>query len=410
VISVDPAASALPDDIQVLFLAHPTDLSEGMRYAIDQFVLGGGRLIAFIDPFAESDLGEDPSDPMAQLNAGSASNLDGLLQAWGVAYDSTQVVGDLRYALQVSGGPGQPPVRHLGILSVTAEGMDRQDIVSADLESVNFSSSGWLEPVEGASTTFTPLIQTSENAAPMEASRLRFLGNPADLMSGFTPTGDRFSLAARVTGPTHSAFESPPEGVDAAAHLAEAAEGGINVILFADTDLLTDRLWVSRQPFFGQTLVNAFADNGTLVANAVDNLLGASELISIRTRASSARPFQRVEALRLEAEGKFRATEEQLNQELQVTEQTLAEMQSARTEGDLTVLNADQEAELQRFMDERIRIRGELRQVRHQLDREIDALGTRLKVLNIVLLPIAVIATALLLWRARRQRREALLP
>ena len=410
VVSVDPAVGVLPQDIQLLFLAHPTGLSEAMRYAIDQFVLGGGRLVAFIDPFAESDLGADPSDPMAQLNAGSASNLEGLLQAWGVAYDSAQVVGDLRYALQVSGGPGQPPVRHLGILSVTAEGLDQQDIVSADLESVNFSSAGWLEPVEGASTNFTPLIQTSENAAPMEASRLRFLGNPADLMSGFTPTGDRFSLAARITGPAKSAFATPPEGVDAAAHRAEAGEAGINLILFADTDLLTDRLWVSRQPFFGQTIVNAFADNGTLVVNAVDNLLGASELISIRTRASSARPFDRVEALRLEAEGKFRATEEQLNRELQATEQTLAEMQSARTEGDLTVLNDDQQAELQRFMDERIRIRGELRQVRHQLDREIDALGTRLKLLNIVLLPIAVIATALLLWRMRRQRREALLP
>lgn len=407
VVSVDAAAAELPEDIELLFLVHPTGLSDDMRYAIDQFVLGGGRLLAFIDPFAEADLGADPGDPMARMNAGSASDLGGLLAAWGVSYDATQVVGDLRYALQVSVGPGQPPVRHLGILSIDAEGMDQQDVVSADLESVNFSSTGWLQAVDGATTRFDPLIRTSRNAAPMEASRLRFLGNPADLMSGFTPTGDEFALAARISGPAKSAFEAAPEGRDATAHRADSVEEGIQVILFADTDVLTDRLWVSRQPFFGQTLVNAFADNGTLVVNAVDNLLGATELISIRTRTSSARPFARVEQLRLEAEGKFRATEEQLNRELEATEQTLAEMQSSRTEGDLTVLNDDQQAELQRFIDQRIRIRGELRQVRHELERDIDALGTRLKVLNIALVPMAVIATALLLWRLRRQRREA---
>jgi ABC-type uncharacterized transport system involved in gliding motility auxiliary subunit len=407
VTSVDPAATALPDDIELLFLVHPSALSEDLRYAIDQFVLGGGRLVAFMDPFAESDLGDDPSDPMARLNAGSASDLGSLLQAWGVRYDSSKVAGDLRYALQVSGGPGLPPVRHLGILSVDPDGMDQQDIVSADLESVNVSSSGWLEPLDGATTTFQPLVQTSENAAPLDASRLRFLGNPADLMSGFTPTGDRFALAARITGPASSAYSEPPAGHAGEPHLGDAAVAGINVILFADTDILTDRLWVSRQPFFGQSLVNAFADNGTLVVNSVDNLLGASDLISIRTRASSARPFGLVEQLRLEAEGRFRATEEQLNRELETTEQTLAQMQSSRTEGDLSVLNEDQQAELQRFIDQRIRIRGELREVRHDLQSDINALGTRLKVINIALLPLLVIGVALLLWHLRRQRREA---
>jgi ABC-type uncharacterized transport system involved in gliding motility auxiliary subunit len=406
VVSVDAQADALPDDIEVLLLVHPRDLGAPMRYAIDQFVLGGGRVVAFVDPFAEADVGGDPSDPMARLNAGSASELDELLAAWGARTDKTRVIGDIRYALQVSGGPGQPPVRHLGILSIDSEGMDQQDIVSADLESVNLSSAGWLEPVEDAGTQFTPLLQTSQNAAPIEASRLRFLGNPADLLGGFTPTGDRYALAARLSGAAKSAFQAPPEGADTDDFLAQAGEAGINVIVFADSDILTDRLWVSRQPFFGQNLVSAFADNGTLVVNAVDNLLGATELISIRTRSNSSRPFERVDQLRLEAEGRYRATEEQLNRELEATEKTLSEMQAARTGDDLTVLSDEQQAELQRFMDERIRIRSDLRQVRHQLDREIDALGTRLKVINIALLPLLVIGVALMLWHLRRQRRE----
>ena len=400
------STTVLPDDIDLLFLVHPKELSDEMRYALDQFVLRGGRLVAFIDPFAESDLGDKPNDPMARLNAGSSSTLGPLLDAWGVGFDTTRVVGDLLYALQVSAGSGVPPVRHIGIMSVNRDGLNGMDIVSADLETVNFSSAGWLEPLEGATTQLRALVETSENAASLQASRLRFLANPQDLMSGFTPTGDRYILAARITGPAPSAFESVPEGKAAEQHVSESVEAGINVILFADTDILTDRMWVQRQQFLGQVLVNSFADNGTLVVNSVDNLLGSSDLISIRTRASSSRPFDRVERLRLKAESQYRATEESLNRELQETERKLTEMQSLRNDGDLTVLSDEQQAELQRFMDQRIQIRSDLRQVRHDLDRDIDALGSRLKLINIGLMPLIVVFMALLFSHQRRKHSE----
>ncbi len=400
-------ATELPEGIDLLFLVHPRDLSESMRYQLDQFVLKGGRLVVFMDPFAETDTGGDPADPMSRMNAGSSSTLGSLLDAWGVRYDESRVAGDMLYALQVSTGAGTPPVRHLGFVSVPRQGLNQEDIISADPEAVNLASSGWLEPVESATTDLKPLVQTSENAAPLDAAQLRFLANPADLMNGFQPTGDRFTLAARVSGPAISAFENPPEGSDPDAHLAESGAGGINVVLFADTDILADRMWVQRQNFFGQSLVNSFADNGTLVVNAVDNLLGSSDLINIRTRASSARPFTRVETLRLEAEGRYRATEERLNQELAETERNLVELQAARTEGDLTVMNQDQEAELQRFMDQRIQIRGELREVQLNLNRDIDSLGTRLKVVNIVIVPALVVLFALVAAHRRRRRQEA---
>lgn len=400
-------AAAFPEDLDLLMVVHPKALSEAMQYRIDQFVLGGGRLVAFMDPFAEADLGDNPNDPMARLNAGSSSSLSPLLDAWGVAYDPLRVVGDPLYALQVNSQASVRPVRHLAILALAADGMNADDIVSADLEAVNVSSAGWLEPAEGATTAFSPLLETSENGGPIDASRLRFLANPEDLQAGFTSTGDRYAVAARLTGPATSAFEAAPEGVDGDEHRAEAVEGGINVILFADTDLLTDRLWVSKQNFFGQTVVNAFADNGTLVINAVDNLLGTDDLISIRTRATSARPFDRVEELRLEAEGQYRATEERLNQELAETERTLAEMQAQRGEGDLGILNQDQADEIQRFLDRRTEIRKELRAVQHELDKDINALGTRLTVINVIGVPLVVILIALVLGQARRRRREA---
>jgi ABC-type uncharacterized transport system involved in gliding motility auxiliary subunit len=404
--TIDNTAQSLPDGLDLLMLVHPRGLSEALRYEVDQFALAGGKLVVFVDPFAEADLGGDPSDPMARLDAGSASELGDLLAAWGVAFDNTRVVGDQLYALQVNSAQGGRPVRHLGILQVGRASMNQQDIISADLEAVNLSSSGWLEARPGAGTRIEPLLTSSENAAPIDASRLRFLSNPADLQGGFVPTGDQYVLVARVTGPAQSAFATPPEGYSPEQHLAASGDAGINLVLFADTDILTDRLWVQRQNFFGQTVVNSFADNGTLAVNAVDNLLGSADLISIRTRNTSARPFARVEQLRLEAESQFLATEERLNAELAETERTLSEMQAARSGDDLAVLNADQQQEIDRFIQQRIEIRSELRQVRLQLDREINALGTRLKVLNIVLVPALVVLVALLLGRARRRRAE----
>ena len=393
---IDTARTELPEGLDVLMLVHPRDLDPALLYAIEQFVLGGGRLIAFLDPFAEADRG-DPSDPMAAMQAGSSSSLGSMLEAWGVRFDPARALGDLQFGI----GSGQN--RHIGILSVPAEGMDQGDIVSADLEVVNVSSTGWFEPLDSAATTFDALVQSSENAAPMDSSRLRFLSNPADLLTGFNPTGDRYALAVRLTGAAAASVKAPAEV--AGEPLAESGEAGINVLLFADSDMLTDRLWVQRQPFFGQDIVSAFADNGSLAVNAVDNMMGNRDLISIRTRANSARPFGRVDELRVEAERAYRDTEERLQRELDETERRLNELQAAKGEGELMVVSDEQQAEIQRFMDRRLEIRRELRQVQHDLQRDIKSLGTRLKIMNIALVPVLVLVVALV-YDVRRRRRQ----
>jgi ABC-type uncharacterized transport system involved in gliding motility auxiliary subunit len=393
---VDTASTELPEGLDVLMLVHPRDLDQALLHSIEQFVLGGGRLIAFLDPFAEADRG-DPTDPMAAMQAGSSSSLGSMLEAWGVKFDPARTLGDLQFGI----GSGQS--RHIGILSVPAEGMDQGDIVSADLEVVNISSTGWFEPLDGAATTFDALVESSENAAPMDASRLRFLTNPADLLTGFSPTGDRYALVARVSGPASASVDAPAEF--AGERLTESGEAGINVLLFADSDMLTDRLWVQRQPFFGQDIVSAFADNGSLAVNAVDNMMGNRDLISIRTRANSARPFGRVDELRVEAERAYRATEERLQRELDETERRLNELQAAKGEGEMMVISDEQQAEIQRFMDRRLEIRKELRQVQHDLQRDIQGLGTRLKIINIALVPALVLVVALI-YDVRRRRRQ----
>jgi len=399
-------AETLPDDLDLLVLVHPKNLNPAMLYQIDQFVLKGGHLLAFMDPLAESDLGGDPNDPMARINAGGSSTLGPLLDAWGVGYDPNKVVGDYAYALQVSVGQGQPPVRHLGILSVSPDGINQDDVATADLQAVNFSSTGWLTQQAGAGSKFETLLESSENAAPIDAARLRFLSNPQDLMRDFQPTGDRYTLAARITGQAKSAFEKPPEGAPAGEQQTTSAADGINVVLFADTDVLTDRLWVQKQSFLGRTVANPFADNGSLVVNLADQLLGSSDLIGIRTRASATRPFDRVEALKLSAETRFRDTEERLQSELDETERKLNDMQSLRQDGELNVLTPEQQDEIQKFIDRKTQIRSELRQVQHDLSRDITALGMRLKFINIVLVPILIIIAALVFRQVRRRRRE----
>jgi ABC-type uncharacterized transport system involved in gliding motility auxiliary subunit len=400
--TIEAQATGLQDGLDMLVLVHPRNLTSDQLYQIDQFVLGGGRLLVFIDPLAESDRG-DPADPMAQMQAGSSSTLEPLLKAWGVSFDTQRVLGDLQF------GVGSGANRHIGILSVPKDGMNADDVVSADLEVVNVSSTGWLQPLDGATTDIEVLVQSSSNASPMDASRMRFLANPNDLLQGFNPTGEKYALAVRISGQARSAFgDSPPQGAGKDA-LKESVAGGINVMIFADSDILSDRLWVQKQPFLGQNVVTAFADNGNIIVNAVDNLLGNNDLISIRTRASSVRPFERVDALQLQAEREYRATEERLQQELTEAERKLTELQAGRPESDMLVLTQEQQEELQRFVDRKLEIRKELRQVQHNLQRDIDRLGTRLKLINIVLVPALVIVLAILLgWRRRhRQVRRA---
>lgn len=397
--TINPADGELPDDIDVLLLVHPRDLSDSLQYQIDQFVLGGGRAIVFVDPFAEADRG-DPNDPMARMSAGSSSSLGKLGAAWGVDFDTTKVLGDLQFGIRTGNS------RHIGIISVPKAGLDQDDIVTADLGVVNFTSTGWFSPAEGATTTLEPLIQSSENAAPFDASRFRFLTDPNDLMDGFEPTGDRYTLAARISGPASSAFESPPEGFDADSQIKEAGEGGINVLLFADADMLSDRLWVQKQPFLGRTILSPFADNGSLAVNSVDNMLGNRDLISIRTRASSNRPFERVEGLQAAAEMKYRATEQSLQEELDETERKLTDLQAAKGGDNLLVLSPEQQEEVDRFMQRKLEIRQELRQVQHDLRGDIESLGTRLKLINIGLVPLLVMGAAVI-FAIRRRRRAS---
>ncbi len=391
----------IPDDVQVLMLVHPKSLSLETEYAVDQFVMRGGRLVLFVDPNAETEPAPEGVDQMQALFSPRASELDRLLTAWGVKFDPERVVLDAKHALQVQGGSAQRPMRHLGILGLDQDSLNQQDVVSAQLGTVNFSTVGYFEAIEGAETRLEALAQSSEASMSVAAEKIRFLPDPSTLLNDFAPSGEPFVLAGRLTGILKSAF--PERSGDS--HLSETKEPA-NIILFADTDVLADRLWVQVQQFFGQRMVNAFADNGNLVINSVDNLVGSADLIAVRTRATSSRPFTRVEELKRLADDRFRLKEQELQQELAETERNLTELQGGKDQEQAMVLSAEQRAELERFQQEKIRIRAELRQVRRQLDADIESLGAKLKFINIAGMPIALTlgVLGLLFWRSRRRQ------
>ncbi|MFZ3024657.1 GldG family protein [Pseudomonas sp.] len=396
--SLKAGIDQIPEKVSVLLLVHPKDLPEQSLYAIDQFVLRGGKLLAFVDPYSEIDSGM----PMPGEEAASkTSDLPALFKAWGVQLLPDQVVTDGAYAMALSMGEGQRAVRHAAFLSLPRAALDQSDVSTAGLETLTLASAGILEPLAGAKSRFTPLLQSSVYAMPVDSKRLALLQNPEELIRELQPTGQRYAMAARISGPAETAFANGIEGRKDGLKSAD----NINVIVVADTDLLSDRMWVQVQDFFGQRMPQPWADNASFTINALDNLSGSDALISVRSRGRFSRPFEVVDALQRTAEVKFREQEAELQQRLAATEQQLASLQQSDDPAQSPQLTPEQQATLQQFMAEKVRIRKELRDVRFQLNADIDALGRSLKLVNIALVPVLLTVGVLLLWFWRRRKR-----
>jgi len=426
--TLDKTVDRIPDDVDVLLLIQPMGLSERTRYAIDQFVLRGGRVLAFLDPMPE----ESGGAPVAR-DAG----LEQLLAAWGVALDTGKVVGDLQLArrVQYQQGGHVYAAQYPAWIAVPQEDIDDTDLVTANLGSLNLASAGALTAKAGAGTQFMPLVHTTANAALMDAARLGLGADLQALLRDFHPTGQVYTLAVRITGPVKSAF---PDGAPKAAEKGEvgktdpAGETGkdtalpahlsaskqpANLILVADTDLLQDRFWVQVQNLLGIKLATPSAANGSLLVNALDNLSGDNDLISVRNRGQFSRPFTRISELRQAAELQYLAKERELMARLDQAEQRLTELERGKQggqagSGEGLILSAAQQQELDNFRQEKLRIRKELREVRHQLGKDIEGLETWIKLLHLGLIPLLVAAAGIWLGlrRARRRHDDLLTP
>ena len=398
---VDAAATAIDPDVRVLVLAHPGELPPALAYAVDQFVLRGGRLLLFADPYPDQ-------DPRSRQPGGVPAAAAGeLLAAWGLEMDPERLAADRTLAMSVQPPGALRPVRHVSFLAADARTISRESLITAQLARVTFGLPGALRAGAGFDGEFVPLISTSADSRLIGKQRYRYLPDPGALLRGFEPGGEPLTLAARVRARPRTQFpDGPPAGAAAppGGHLDRAA-GPVDMVAVADSDLLADRLWTRTQNFFGQRLLQPWAGNGDFVVNAVEALAGSSDLISLRGRAGFSRPFHEVEALRRRAEEQFRRQEEALQARLQEADRNIRRLQQLKPAGEEELLTERQRAEIESFRAERLRVRRDLRLVRHELGRDIEALGFRLRLLNIWLMPFAVTLAALGLWAAQRRRR-----
>ncbi len=385
-----PQFTQIPSSANVLLIVHPGLLSEEQSYAIDQFVLGGGRALVFVDP--KSELAEGLS--MSGGGAAISSDLMQLFESWGIAYDTRNVVGDKELAIRVgSGNQGEAPSSYPIWMRLGKDQFNPEDPLSADFAVMNFISAGALSPLKDATTKFTPLATSSTEASLLTGADLQMY-RPQDLMGAVKPTGQRYTLAARVSGPAKTAYPDKNGRKD----------GNVNVIVVADTDMLSDRFWLQTQQIGGQVIGTPFADNYALVLNGVENLSGSDDLISLRVRATRDRSFQVVRQLQAQADEQFREQDEALQQKLQATQQRLAELEKGSGQSGNTV-SAAQGDEIEQFRRQLIDTRASLREVQRNLRKDIDALGDLLAFINVALVPILVAVFALVVTFVRRRRR-----
>jgi ABC-type uncharacterized transport system involved in gliding motility auxiliary subunit len=292
---IETDATEIPRKVDVLLLVHPKALSDGTLYAIDQFVLGGGRALVFIDPHSESDRPQQQG--MAMMAPTRSSELAKLFASWGVESEPGKVAGDLQLAAKVRMQRQQQilTIDYPVWLNVLPNFFDQDDTVTAELGNITFATPGYLQPLEDATTTFRPLIETSENAALYDAGRLADPNaDPQDLLRDYLPVGNPLVLAARVEGPVTTAFPDGPPPAEAKAgdkeegadkepreHLA-ASSADINVIVVADTDILADRFWVQVQEFLG----NRIAVPSAWSAAAISSACATGAASSARSSAS----------------------------------------------------------------------------------------------------------------------------
>ena len=426
---VDKSAGEIDEEIDILMIVHPQGLSEQMLYAIDQFVMGGGKTMVFLDPNADSMVSRTQQGNL--IPAGMSSELPGLLEAWGIEFPGDKVLTDNELALRVSMGQGQRPIAHLGMLGAQRNFLTQSDSVTSRLETINMSSPGMIRQAAGANTRFEALIVSSSDSMLMDARLLEDVTDPSILFDEFVSADISHTIAARISGVIKTAFpdgrpidpievtdeevdEPDSEITDAVVAEEEpvpehlnSSNSEVNILVFADTDMLSDRMWVQVGQFMGQRIPRPFSNNGDMVINALDNLSGGADLSSIRGRGTYSRPFTRVIQLQRQADDRLRVEEAELLDRLAEAEASLAELNQDENGELVGQVTPQIQAEVDRFNEQMLETRRSLRDVQYQLTEDIEQLGANLKLINTALIPVLLSLLALLLSYLRAQRRKS---
>lgn len=404
---VEMETDAIAPDITTLVVLHPKTLSEKTLFALDQFVLRGGRLVALVDPFSIADFAanQQQNPMMMQMGGGQAgpSTLGKLFTTWGITFDTTKIVADLSASTKLNGGNGRVE-DNPAFLSLTPANTTKDDLLTAQLSQIMLPFSGSFTFAENKDLTFTPLLRSSTDSACLVDQMNAQFGMGA-MRTQLKPDGVQRILAARLQGKFQTAF---PDGLveegSTNAPLKGLTSGNGNVILFADADFINDQFCVQvMQSLFGN-VAQPINDNMTLFGNTVEQLAGRQELIGVRSRGNFNRPFTKVDRLEAAAMKKWQAEEETLQQRLQETQQRLSELQQQKKGAERMILSRDQQAEIERFRKTQADTRKQLKNVRKSLNHDIEQLGMTLKIVNIALVPLLVIGLGI--WRGAQRRKQ----
>ncbi len=399
---LEQVANSAPqlEALDLLIIIHPQQLSEDTLFAIDQFVMNGGRLLLFVDPLNQSqEVAADPDNPMAQVQADRSSDLAVLFKAWGIQYDSNKVVLDNHAALSIQSAQGET-LRHLGVSAWNHDNLS-DDIVNLDLSQINTAFVGYFV---AESAKLIPLITTNKDSMVSSVDPLNMLFNPTNLFQNYQADNNTYVIAARLDSAISTAFPNRTTEQSDKAVIKEQANPRIVVV--ADVDMLYDRLWVQAQNFFGRNVYSPFADNGNFINNVMDHLTGSENLIQVRARGISNRPFDKVLAIQRASEKRYRETENQLRQQLRETEIKLNELQQAKGQDNQMIISIEQQQEIEKFKQRKLAVRKNLREVKRNLNKDIEALGNRIKLINIILIPVLITFVVVIMSWFRVRRKE----
>lgn len=400
-------SDAIDPGIKALIVIHPKGLSDKTLFAIDQFVMRGGRLIACVDPFSVADFessgGQNPM--MAQMGGGGQpgpSTLGKLFDTWGLGFDTSKVVADLSAATKLGGGNGQVE-DNPAFLSLTEKNLAKDDLLTAQLTQVMLPFAGAFEDHTAAELTFTPIItSSSDNACLVDQMNVQF--GMSAMRPQLKPDNMQRIMAVRLQGKFNSAF---PDGkidseTNAVANVLQS--GNSTVMVFGDADFLSDRFCVQLiNSLFGR-VAQPINNNLTLFANTVEQFAGREELIGVRSRGHFNRPFTKVDELEAKAMKQWQAEEERLQTALQETQQRLQALQQQKSGNQRMILSPEQQKEMELFRKQQADTRVQLKNVRKNLNREIETLGRTVKVVNIGLIPLLVIAFGI--FRGVRRKKN----
>ena len=394
----------LPENTRVVMVIHPQNLSDRTAFTLDQWALGGGAMLVFLDPHAETQMGQAPGIPPAD----AASDFKKLLDAWGIEFDTGKTVADPAYAIRLPReiGGRQVEVQNYPLLMLLADSMERSDATLSQLSNLILTIAGGFRVSRG-DVSIAPLLSGSADAGFVETSAaVDRQADPRRLLSAIEKPGHSVILAGRLTGALKTAFpDGRPEGSQASGEARKEIEGQANIILVGDADMLMDRNWIQQRQVFGQLVVEAFANNGDFVLNAVEQMIGGVALADLRGRGISWRPFERILAIENEAELRFRAKEQELVGRLQETERKIREFDTGRGEqADGPLLSEESVQAMEKFRADMLATRAQLREVQHDLRRDVERLKARITMINVGLFPAIVAACALGVSIRRRRR------